>query len=95
LGQKNFVVVDSQFFGSLPKFPRASHSNSEIIWLSFPIAKKPVGYELSEPDVFGSYWDDVANSLREGAAPEPGEIYLELQNKMSGKSGQLLKRLRT
>lgn len=84
-GKKFFVVVDSQFFNALPKFPKSSAANSEIVWLSFPLAKTDGNYKISEPEVYGAHWDDVANSLREGVAPEPQEIYEELQTKLSSK----------
>ena len=82
--KKFFVVVDSKFFGSLPTFRTASQANSELTWLSYRIQKGEGGYKLQPPLVTGSIWEDVANALREGVAPEPGEISEELQKKLSG-----------
>lgn len=81
-GKKFFVVVDTQFFGALPDFPRSSASNSELTWLSYPINKAGIGYEMTAPDVIYSQWDDVANALREGLPPEPEEVLAELQIKL-------------
>lgn len=82
--KKFFVVVDSKFFGSLPAFKTASQANSELTWLSYQIKKGDVGYKLQPPLVVGSIWEDVANALREGVAPEPEEISAELQKKLGG-----------
>ena len=81
-GKRFIVVVDSQFFGALPKFRHTTHSNSEITWLSYPITKQKLDYQLGNPDVIYSEWDEVKNALREGVPPEPGEIVSELQNKL-------------
>lgn len=81
-GKKFFVVVDSQFFSALPNFPKTSRSNSELTWLSYPFDNTGVGYEMNEPDIVFSEWDDVANALREGVPPEPEEILSELQLKL-------------
>ena len=83
-GKKFFVVVDSEFFGSLPTFPETTVSNSELTWLAYPIAKRGSMFELSSPRIVYSDWDDVQNSLREGKAPETSEIVSELQAKLSG-----------
>ncbi len=84
-GKKFFVVVDSQFFRSLPPFKPSTASNSEIIRLSFPIRNEGVRYALQEPQVFGTQWDEVVSSLREGTAPEPAEISAELEQKLNAK----------
>jgi Restriction endonuclease NotI len=83
-GKKFFVVIDSQFFGSLPAFSRTSSSNSELTWLSYPISANGVGYSLGAPEVVFSEWDEVQNSLREGRPPEPDDIIRELQAKLDG-----------
>ena len=84
-GKKFFVVVDSQFFGALPDFPQTTQSNSELTWLSYPVRKQGQDYTMDDPDIIFSDWDDVANALREGVPPEPEEIMLELQQKLSNK----------
>jgi hypothetical protein len=83
-GKKFFVVVDSAFFGSLPSFPQTSQSNSELTWLSYPIERTDVVFELGDPAIIYSEWDEVQNSLREGKPPEPHEILSELQAKLDG-----------
>ena len=82
--KKFFVVVDSQFFSELPPFKQIALPNSELTWLSYPISKTGAGYEMGSPVVAGSIWDDIATSLREGTAPDPGEIIAELQHKLDG-----------
>lgn len=83
-GKKFFVVVDSEFFGSLPAFPETTASNSELTWLAYPIAKNGLQFELTTPRIVYSDWDDVQNSLREGKAPDTSEIVSELQAKLNG-----------
>ena len=82
-GKKFFVVVDTQFFRSLPSFKTTSLSNSEIVWLNYPIALAFDSYTMNDPEVIGTHWDDVVTSLREGIAPETHEIFEELQAKLS------------
>jgi hypothetical protein len=84
-GKKFFVVVDSQFFRSLPPFKSSTPANSEIIWLSFPIRNQGTHYAMQEPEVCGTQWDEVVFSLREGLAPEPSEISAELEEKLNSK----------
>lgn len=83
-GKKFFVVVDSEFFGSLPNFPATAPSNSELTWLAYPIANEGGKFTLTDPKVIFSEWDEVQNSLREGKPPEPHDIVRELQNKLDG-----------
>jgi len=83
-GKKFFVVVDSEFFASLPKFPVTTPSNSELTWLSYPIEKQAQEFSLLDPEVIFSEWDEVQNSMREGKPPEPDEILRELQAKLDG-----------
>lgn len=83
-GKKFFVVVDQEFFNSLPTFPETTASNSEVTWLSYPIAHDGTVYALSDPRIAFSEWDEVQNSLREGKPPEPHEIIHEMQAKLDG-----------
>lgn len=83
-GKKFFVVVDAEFFKSLPAFPATTQSNSELTWLAYPIASTGSGYALQDPKIVHSEWDEVQNSLREGKPPEPSEIVSELQSKLDG-----------
>lgn len=83
-GKKFFVVVDTQFFNALPVFLHTTYSNSEITWLSYPIAKEGDVYTMKEANVIYSEWDEVQNSLREGKPPEPSEIVYELQSRLEG-----------
>ena len=91
-GKKFFVVVDSPFFEALPDFPHTTRSNSEITWLVYPIKLDPStnNYTLENPQEIFSEWDDVANALREGKPPEPGEILEELQAKLENKPPPLV-----
>lgn len=83
-GKKFFVVVDSEFFGSLPNFPETTPSNSELTWLTYPIVSEGGKFTLTNPKIIYSEWDEVQNSLREGKPPEPHEIVRELQAKLDG-----------
>ena len=89
-GKKFFVVVDEQFFSEMPHFPTTSRSNSELTWLSYPVANTGVDYTLGEPNIIYSNWDDVANALREGKPPEPDEIIAELQAKFDSNKPTLI-----
>ncbi len=85
-GKKFFVVVDTQFFGALPRFGKTTEANSELTWLNYPIRKTSNGsYKLEEPDIIFSEWDDVINALREGVPPDPSEIIDELEKKLRSK----------
>lgn len=42
-------------------------------------------YILDPPVIHNTIWDDVVSALREGTAPEVGEILTELQSKFGGK----------
>jgi hypothetical protein len=81
-GKKFFVVVDSLFFTALPQFATTTKSNSELTWLSYPIAKSGADYSLGNPDTVYSAWKDVQYALIEGVPPEPDEIFAELNAKL-------------
>jgi Restriction endonuclease NotI len=83
-GKKFFVVVDSEFFASLPRFPQTTASNSELTWLTYAISMQNGVFAMGSPDIIYSEWDEVQNSLREGKPPEPTEIVSELQAKLDG-----------
>ncbi len=80
-GKKFFVVVDSQFFRSLPEFRTTTPANSELTWLVYPLAKSGEIYQMQEVQPAFTEWADVETSLREGRAPDPSEILGELQLK--------------
>ena len=88
-GKKFFVVVDRQFFRSLPQFPSVTSANSELTWLVYPLGKEGDNFCMSDPQIAFSEWDDVANSLREGKAPDPSEVILELQSKLTSRKAPL------
>ena len=88
-GKRFFVVVDSQFFSALPDFGATTSANSEVTWLTYPIAKHGNNYQLGEVDVVYSEWDEVRNALREGTPPDPGEIVAELQTKLDSRRIQV------
>lgn len=81
-GKKFFVVVDTAFFAALPKFKTTTLSNSEIIWMCFPIERIGNAFSLNKPTVVASHWDDVSTALREGQAPESDEIVSELSKRL-------------
>lgn len=87
-GKKFFVVVDSAFFASLPRFPSTTQSNSELTWLAYPIEKQGAQFAMADPRIMYSEWDEVQNSLREGKPPELSEIVQELQAKLDGPVGK-------
>lgn len=82
-GKKFFVVVDTQFFGALPRFATTTRANSEVTWLSYPLEKVGPNYVMQEANVIFSEWDEVQNALREGTPPDPSEIIQELQTKLA------------
>ncbi len=84
-GKKFFVVVDSQFFRSLPEFRTTTPANSELTWLVYPLAKQAEVYEMQPVKPSYTEWADVETSLREGRAPDPSEIIGELQLKFAAK----------
>jgi hypothetical protein len=83
-GKKFFVVVDTEFFASLPRFPQTTASNSELTWLTYAISMQNGTFQMGSPNIIYSEWDEVQNSLREGKPPEPTEIVSELQAKLDG-----------
>ncbi len=84
-GKKFFVVVDSQFFRSLPDFRQTTPANSELTWLAYPLARQGDAYIMEEVQPTYTEWADVETSLREGRAPDPSEIITELQLKFAPK----------
>ena len=84
-GKKFFVVVDSQFFRSLPEFRTTIPANSELTWLVYPLAKSGETYQMQEVRPAFTEWADVETSLREARAPDPSEIIGELQSKFSAR----------
>jgi hypothetical protein len=84
-GKKFFVVVDSQFFRSLPDFRTTTPPNSELTWLVYPLARNGEAYNMEAVQPTYTEWADVETSLREGRAPDPGEIIAELQLKFAAK----------
>ena len=91
-GKKFFVVVDTQFYRSLPNFRSTTVANSELTWLVYPILRSGDNFAMSEVQPVFSEWADVENALREGRAPDPSEILAELQLKLGtkGKNAPLI-----
>jgi hypothetical protein len=84
-GKKFFVVVDSQFFRSLPDFRTTTPANSELTWLVYPLERQGEVYRMQDVQPAYTEWADVETSLREGRAPDPSEIITELQLKFASK----------
>lgn len=84
-GKKFFVVVDSQFFRSLPQFRTTTPANSELTWLVYPLTRVSENYQMQDVQPTYTEWADVETSLREGRAPDPSEILSELQIKLAPK----------
>lgn len=82
-GKKFFVVVDSQFYHSLPEFKSTTPANSELTWLVYSLARKGERYAMQAVRPTYTEWADVETSLREGRAPDPQDILAELQLKFS------------
>ena len=80
-GKKFFIVVDTQFFKSLPEFRTTTPANSELTWLVYPLASVEGAIKLQDVRPTFTEWADVETSLREGRAPDPSEIISELQLK--------------
>ncbi|TNE60971.1 MAG: hypothetical protein EP335_18225 [Alphaproteobacteria bacterium] len=94
-GKKFFVVVDSQFFRALPGFKQTTQSNSELTWLGYPLRRVGERYQIQDPNIVFSEWDEIKNALREGTPPEPSDIIEELQTKLCRPSGGRPKMLTT
>jgi hypothetical protein len=90
-GKKFFVVVDSQFFRSLPEFRTTTPANSELTWLVYPLAREGEAYQMTDVQPSYTEWADVETSLREGRAPDPSEILNELQLKFSSQGKAMAK----
>ncbi len=82
-GKKFFVVVDTQFFRSLPEFRTTTPANSEVTWLVYPLERADESYRMRDVQPTYTEWADVETSLREGRAPDPNEIIAELQLKFA------------
>lgn len=82
-GKKFFVATDSVFFDRIPHFRNVgSIANSEVTWLVYPFVSSGGGkFVMEEPEQKYSLWDDVEDALREGVAPEPGEVLAEIASK--------------
>lgn len=79
-GRRFFVVVDSQFFNSLPQFPAERAGAGELTWLIYPIERAGENYELGNVRVVHSQWEQVGHALRvEGTPPTQQEVVQELQ----------------
>jgi hypothetical protein len=83
-GKKFFVVVDDSFFSSLPGLKTVSSAaNAELTWMVYPFQPQPDSdYQMGDPRIVHTLWDDVVSALREGEAPEPGEILSEIRSSL-------------
>lgn len=81
-GKKFFVATDSLFFAEVPPIrPVNTITNSEVTWLVYPFAKEGDRFSMGDPELQFTTWADVETSLREGTAPEPDEVLLEVLQK--------------
>lgn len=81
-GKKFFVAVDSAFYERIPPFKKeSSFENSEITWQVYPFNRDVAGgdYQMGEPSVVFSLWDEVKAALREGIAPTQDEILRSME----------------
>lgn len=78
-GKKFFVAVDETFFRELPRMPQVAAGNSEITWLVYPFQKGESGFNMGDPVLFHTLWDDVVTSLREGHPPTKEELLADLK----------------
>lgn len=77
-----FVAVDSTLFETMPKIPTQAAGNAEVTWLVYSFARQDGGgYQMSEPFVQHTLWDDVLQALREGQPPERNELLGELTSR--------------
>jgi hypothetical protein len=86
-GKRFFVVVDSAFFGELPRLQVVSADNAEITWLVYPFERGEQGFSMREPQYIHTLWDDVLTSLREGVPPSREELLSSLAS--AAKSGRI------
>jgi hypothetical protein len=86
-GKKFFVATDSLFFAQVPKIRTInSFANSEVTWMVYPFEEYDGHFQMGEPKVVYTLWDDVLTALREGVAPDPAEILDEIERKREEKS---------
>lgn len=82
-GKRFFVAVDSTFFGTLPNIRTQTQGNAEVTWLAYPFERKAAGgYQMNDPTIYHTLWDDVLDSLREGQPPEKSELLKELSKQI-------------
>lgn len=82
--KKFFVVVDDNFFATLPKFKKRVVGKSNMTWLVYSFDKQRDGdYSLSSrpPKIVHSLYRDVMDALREGDPPLEGEMLAELNKR--------------
>lgn len=83
-GKRFFVAVDSTFFATLPDIRTQTAGNAEVTWLVYPFQKQADrGYQMNDPTIYHTLWDDVLDSLREGQPPEKGELLNEMSKQIS------------
>ncbi len=82
-----FVAIDSWFFGALPKMREVANlESSEITWLIYDFAMAEGNYQMREPRVVHTTWEDVQTALREGDPPTIAQVLGEVRRKVSQKS---------
>lgn len=82
-GKRFFVAVDASFFQTLPKMRTQSAGNAEVTWLVYSFNHSPAGgYQMGDPTVQHTLWEDVLDSLREGRPPERHELQEELSKQI-------------
>jgi hypothetical protein len=83
-GKKFFVAVDDSFFRELPPMRSVSSAeNAEVTWMVYPFQPQTNGdYQMGEPHILHTLWDDVVTALREGEPPEPKEILEEISESL-------------
>jgi len=87
-GKRFFVAVDSAFFRAMPKLPTVSADNAEITWLVYPFSRSDSGFNMQDPMLYHTDWNDVLTALREGVPPSREEVLDGL--KKAKKIGRIL-----
>jgi len=83
-GKRFFVAVDSSFYDTLPNIRTQTEGNAEVTWLVYPFKRQPEGgYQMADPEIYHTLWDDVVDSLREGKPPEKSELLKEMSKQAS------------
>ena len=85
--KKQAIVIQKQFFDTLPKLPETKKENADLAWLLYDLEldKRTKRFKLSQKEIVYTEFESALNRI---VTPEPGEIndFIELlQHKLDQK----------